>query len=66
MIKDVDIGNWDDDLIGTLDGTAMYAEFKLSLDAYLSDLLYSRVRSLAEVIAFNNAHPILVKRSNCA
>ncbi|KAL6639235.1 hypothetical protein ACP70R_022965 [Stipagrostis hirtigluma subsp. patula] len=38
--------------------TAVYAEFKLSLNAYLSDLLYSPVRSLAEVIAFNNAHPV--------
>ncbi|GJN36885.1 hypothetical protein PR202_gb25821 [Eleusine coracana subsp. coracana] len=36
---------------------ALAAEFKLSLNAYLSDLTYSPVRSLAEVIAFNNAHP---------
>uniref|UniRef100_A0A0A9CMU9 Amidase domain-containing protein n=1 Tax=Arundo donax TaxID=35708 RepID=A0A0A9CMU9_ARUDO len=35
----------------------MTAEFKLSINAYLSDLLYSPVRSLAQVIAFNNAHP---------
>jgi amidase len=37
---------------------AMIAEFKLSLNAYLSDLLYSPVRSLADVIAFNKAHPV--------
>ncbi|KAL6639236.1 hypothetical protein ACP70R_022966 [Stipagrostis hirtigluma subsp. patula] len=36
----------------------MNAEFKLSLNAYLSDLEYSPVRSLAEVIAFNKAHPV--------
>lgn len=39
---------------------AMQAEFKLSLNAYLADLLYSPVRSLAQVIAFNNAHPVEV------
>jgi amidase len=38
----------------------MKAEFKLSLNAYLSDLLRSPVRSLADVIAFNNAHPVEV------
>lgn len=37
---------------------ALAAEFKLSLNAYLSDLSYSPVRSLAEIIAFNNAHPV--------
>ncbi|KAL6639237.1 hypothetical protein ACP70R_022967 [Stipagrostis hirtigluma subsp. patula] len=37
---------------------AMNAEFKLSLNAYLSDLQYSPVRSLADVIAFNRAHPV--------
>ncbi|KAM0898323.1 hypothetical protein ACQ4PT_022006 [Festuca glaucescens] len=37
---------------------ALPAELKLSLNAYLSDLAYSPVRSLAEVIAFNNAHPV--------
>uniref|UniRef100_A0A0E0P5J9 Uncharacterized protein n=1 Tax=Oryza rufipogon TaxID=4529 RepID=A0A0E0P5J9_ORYRU len=41
-----------------IDLVAMKAEFKLSLNAYLSDLLYSPVRSLADVIAFNNAHPV--------
>ncbi|VAH40251.1 unnamed protein product [Triticum turgidum subsp. durum] len=37
---------------------ALPAEFKLSLNSYLSNLLYSPVRSLAEIIAFNNAHPV--------
>ncbi|TVU07377.1 hypothetical protein EJB05_47429, partial [Eragrostis curvula] len=36
---------------------ALAAEFKLGLNAYLSGLSYSPVRSLAEIIAFNNAHP---------
>ncbi|KAG0453962.1 hypothetical protein HPP92_025266 [Vanilla planifolia] len=36
--------------------TALLAEFKLSINAYLSDLLTSPVRSLAQVIAFNKKH----------
>jgi amidase len=42
------------------EGIAMQAEFKLSLNAYLADLLSSPVRSLADVIAFNKAHPVQV------
>ncbi|KAF7005762.1 hypothetical protein CFC21_020864 [Triticum aestivum] len=37
---------------------ALPAEFKLSLNSYLSNVLHSPVRSLAEIIAFNNAHPV--------
>ena len=36
------------------------AEFKFNLNNYLSNLSYSPVRSLAEIIAFNNAHPVQV------
>ncbi|KAJ4787248.1 Glutamyl-tRNA(Gln) amidotransferase subunit A [Rhynchospora pubera] len=36
----------------------MQAEFKLFLNAYLSDLSVSPVRSLQDVIEFNNNHPI--------
>ncbi|XP_068646845.1 probable amidase At4g34880 [Aristolochia californica] len=36
--------------------TALQAEFKLSLNSYLSELLQSPVRSLADIIAFNNKH----------
>lgn len=46
------------DDIGSNEWVAMEAEFKISLNEYLADLLYSPVRSLAQVIAFNNAHPI--------
>ncbi|KAF8033152.1 hypothetical protein BT93_D1912 [Corymbia citriodora subsp. variegata] len=38
------------------EGVAMSAEFKLALNAYLRDLAVSPVRSLADVIAFNNRH----------
>ena len=59
MIKDLDpAGNWSD--LGDQMGLLMNAESKLSLNAYLKDLLYSPVRSLAQVIAFNNAHPVQV------
>lgn len=33
--------------------TALLAEFKMSLNAYLKDLVKSPVRSLADVIAYN-------------
>ncbi|RLM73880.1 hypothetical protein C2845_PM15G02520 [Panicum miliaceum] len=39
---------------------AALAEFKFNLNNYLSNLSYSPVRSLAEIIAFNNAHPVKV------
>ncbi|KAJ3678457.1 hypothetical protein LUZ60_002260 [Juncus effusus] len=35
---------------------ALLAEFKLSLNDYLSQLTYSPVKSLADVISFNNKH----------
>ncbi|KAL0912616.1 hypothetical protein M5K25_018600 [Dendrobium thyrsiflorum] len=37
---------------------ALLAEFKLSLDTYLKNLVSSPVRSLSDVIAFNNNHPV--------
>jgi len=59
LIKDLDLAvNWTD-LVDQM-GLLISAEFKLSLNAYLKDLLYSPVRSLAQVIAFNNAHPVQV------
>ncbi|KAF0930426.1 hypothetical protein E2562_032767 [Oryza meyeriana var. granulata] len=36
----------------------MLAEFKLSLNSYLSELATSPVRSLSEIIDFNNKHPV--------
>jgi len=45
LIKDLDLAvNWTD-LVDQMD-LLMSAEFKLSLNAYLKDLLYSPVRSL--------------------
>lgn len=38
----------------------MLAEFKLSLNSYLSELATSSVRSLSEIIEFNNKNPVEV------
>jgi amidase len=65
VIEYLDIANLSD-ILDTLNNgqqIALPAELKLSLNAYLSDLSYSPVRSLAEVITFNNAHPIEVSSS---
>ncbi|KAK8935140.1 hypothetical protein KSP39_PZI013333 [Platanthera zijinensis] len=43
------------------EGVAWLAEFKLAVNAYLSELLISPVRSLADIIAFNNDHKIQEK-----
>ncbi|RDY07434.1 hypothetical protein CR513_08460, partial [Mucuna pruriens] len=40
---------------------ALLAEFKLSINEYLQELVYSPVRSLAEIIEFNINHPDLEK-----
>jgi len=61
VIKDLDIATNFTDLYEQ-EGLLMAAEFKLSINAYLSDLLYSPVRSLAQVIAFNEAHPVEVNQ----
>ncbi|KAI4984421.1 hypothetical protein ZWY2020_017051 [Hordeum vulgare] len=44
--------------IGSNEGIAMQSEFKLSINAYLADLVHSPVHSLADIIAFNNKHPV--------
>ncbi|XP_037482823.1 probable amidase At4g34880 [Triticum dicoccoides] len=46
------------DEIGSKEGMVMQAEFKLSINAYLADLVHSPVHSLADIIAFNKAHPV--------
>lgn len=38
----------------------MLAEFKLSLNSYLSELATSPVRSLSDIIEFNKKHPVEV------
>ncbi|CAL5018143.1 unnamed protein product [Urochloa decumbens] len=60
LIENINIANLSVilDVLNNGEQIALPAEFKLSLDAYLSDLSYSPVHSLADIIAFNNAHPV--------
>ena len=62
MIENLDIQNLSVilDSLNNGEQIALAAEFKLSLNSYLSDLSNSPVRSLAQVIDFNNAHPVEV------
>lgn len=41
----------------------MVADFKTSINAYLKDLINSPVRSLSDIIAFNENNPELVSTS---
>nr|BAK03573.1 predicted protein [Hordeum vulgare subsp. vulgare] len=60
LIENLDIENLSVllDFVNNGQMVALPAEFKLSLNSYLSNLLHSPVRSLADIIAFNNAHPV--------
>ncbi|CAM0908381.1 unnamed protein product [Alopecurus aequalis] len=60
VIKELEIENLDEimDTLNNGQQIVLPAEFKLSLNSYLSGLSYSPVRSLASVIAFNIAHPV--------
>ncbi|VAH24645.1 unnamed protein product [Triticum turgidum subsp. durum] len=57
VIENLDIGIDSQDIV-SYEWTAMLTEFKLSINEYLADLSYSPVHSLADIIAFNKAHPI--------
>lgn len=62
VIDHLEIGNIDSLYsIANDEMTAMLAEFKLAINAYLKELVTSPVRSLAEVIAFNNKFSDLEK-----
>ncbi|KAF2926233.1 hypothetical protein DAI22_06g110800 [Oryza sativa Japonica Group] len=65
VIENLDIANLTviQDVLNNGQQIVLPAEFKSSLNTYLSDLSYSPVRSLAEIIAFNDAHPIEVMKS---
>lgn len=62
MVDHLEIANIDVILNSFSSGevTALVAEFKLSLNAYLKDLVASPVQSLADVIAFNKKFSDLV------
>ncbi|KAG9442592.1 hypothetical protein H6P81_018446 [Aristolochia fimbriata] len=49
------------DQLASGEETALLAEFKLSLNSYLSELIRSPVRSLTDVIVFNNRNSVQEK-----
>ncbi|KAF7005759.1 hypothetical protein CFC21_020861 [Triticum aestivum] len=57
VIENLDIATDSQDIVSN-EWTAMLTEFELSINEYLVDLSYSPVHSLADIIAFNKAHPI--------
>ena len=64
LIDHLEIANIDVILNVTLSGEviALLAEFKLSLNAYLKDLVISPVRSLADVIANNKFSDVVSRK----
>ncbi|XP_058078137.1 probable amidase At4g34880 [Magnolia sinica] len=58
LVDNLEIANVSDILNVTMSGEeiALLTEFKLSINAYLSELVHSPVRSLADLIAFNNKY----------
>lgn len=59
MIENLNIENLSVSRNTTTSGFAVAApaEFKINLNNYLSNLSYTPVRCLADIIAFNIAHP---------
>ncbi|OVA18549.1 Amidase [Macleaya cordata] len=60
IVDNLEIHGVDVILYQSGEGTALLAEFKQSLNVYLKELITSPVRSLADVIAFNDKNPSLV------
>ncbi|MED6153148.1 hypothetical protein PIB30_098806 [Stylosanthes scabra] len=61
VVDNLEIDNINEILNGLSRDIALKIEFKVALNAYLDDLVYSPVRSLADVIAFNKKHSKLEK-----
>ena len=62
IVDNLEIANIDVILDLTQSGEliALLAEFKISLNDYLKELSNSRVKSLADIIAFNLNNPVMV------
>ncbi|RLM48429.1 hypothetical protein C2845_PMPSC055918 [Panicum miliaceum] len=60
LVDNLDIPSMNviNDAVQSGERALMLAEFKLSLNSYLSELAKSHVRSLSDIIDFNNKHPI--------
>ncbi|GAB2291977.1 hypothetical protein Dimus_026226 [Dionaea muscipula] len=56
VLDNLEIANIGTILNGASELTALEAEFKISLNSYLKDLVVSPLRSLADVIAFNDRY----------
>lgn len=63
LIDHLQITNIDEIYRDPSEDIAMAAEFKIALNAYLKELVTSPVRSLADVIAFNNKNSKLVSQN---
>ncbi|CAJ1938779.1 unnamed protein product [Sphenostylis stenocarpa] len=61
LLDNLEIENINEVFSDPSEDIALSFEFKYSLNAYLKDLVTSPVRSLADVITFNNKHPKLEK-----
>jgi amidase len=63
LVDNLEIPNMNiiNDAVQSGERALMLAEFKLSLNSYLSELASSPVRSLSDIIDFNNKHPVEVK-----
>ncbi|KAG6651606.1 hypothetical protein CIPAW_06G124600 [Carya illinoinensis] len=61
IVNNLEIANIDIILNSSISGelALLLAEFKVSINSYLEELLNSTVRSLSDIIAFNSNHPIL-------
>ncbi|CAL1398052.1 unnamed protein product [Linum trigynum] len=61
LVDPVEISNITEILSSSYEMDALLAEFKPALNSYLKHLVSSKVRTLADVIAFNNKFPKLEK-----
>ncbi|XP_004289847.1 PREDICTED: putative amidase C869.01-like [Fragaria vesca subsp. vesca] len=61
LVDNLEVANWTAIYSSSDEINALSVECKISLNAYLKELVASPVRSLADVIAFNNKHQKLEK-----
>jgi amidase len=64
LVDNLKIANLAEYYSSSSENTAWLAEFKIALNAYLSELVSSPIRSLADAIAFNKKNPKLASLYN--
>ena len=62
MVDNLEVANLAEIISSSDEDTALFVECKIALNAYLKELVASRVRSVADIIAFNNKHQKLVSK----